>query len=67
MAEFQPDQDKPDYHPESFNWKAMVIIIIGVVLLIAAVIGLVYVFGGASGTPPATTTLHGAGPCGICH
>jgi len=34
-------EEQPDWYPESFNWKGLVYVIIGIVLLVIAVIVLV--------------------------
>jgi len=67
MAESQPDQDAPDYHPEAFNWRGLIFIIIGAALLVVAVIAVVYLFGSPPTSPTSTTSFHSTNPCGICH
>jgi hypothetical protein len=61
-------EEQPEWHESPFNWKAILFVVIGLVLLVVAIILVVNTFVPSTSTATATISLRTSAPCnGICH
>jgi hypothetical protein len=66
MAEDQPDPDKPDYHPEPFNWKGVIFILAAAAIMVIVILIVVALFasGHTSSPTSSSVSLRGAARAG---
>lgn len=59
--------EQEEWHPQPTNWKAIGIIVVGILIFVVAVIAIVSLVGHVSSTPVSAGSFRIPNPCAQCH